>query len=125
MQVEQEFLDLHTGRSVTESNYIRNCINTFDLLMMSTCFARNMQRTEINVLYKRILRHVGHLPYAIFILNLSTVCDKKNACCVVTFTFTPSDHIGIAHRLIKYCVCCGFYTKPAFFETFRSSSGLP
>ena len=35
MQVEQ--LDLHTGRPLTESDYSRCCINTTDLLMMSTC----------------------------------------------------------------------------------------
>ena len=34
MQVE---LDLHTGWSLTESHYTRCCINTIDLLMMSTC----------------------------------------------------------------------------------------
>jgi hypothetical protein len=36
MQVEQELLELHTGRPLTESDYIRCCINTIDL-MMSTC----------------------------------------------------------------------------------------
>jgi len=35
--VEQELLDLHTGQSVTESDYTRCCINTIDLLTMSTC----------------------------------------------------------------------------------------
>ena len=29
-------LDLHTGRSFTESDFTRCCINTIDLLMMST-----------------------------------------------------------------------------------------
>ena len=33
LQVEQE----HTGRPLTESDYTRCCINTIDLLMMSTC----------------------------------------------------------------------------------------
>ena len=37
MQVEQELLDLHTGRARTESDYTRCCINTTDPLMMSTC----------------------------------------------------------------------------------------
>ena len=36
-QVEQFLLDLHTGRPLTESDYTRRCINTIDLLMMSTC----------------------------------------------------------------------------------------
>ena len=30
-------LDLHTGRPLTKSDYIRCSINTIDLLMMSTC----------------------------------------------------------------------------------------
>ena len=39
MQFEKEFLlDLHAGRSLTESDYTRCRINTTDLLMMSTCF---------------------------------------------------------------------------------------
>ena len=37
MQVEQFLLDLHTGQSLTKSDYTRCCINTTDLLMMSTC----------------------------------------------------------------------------------------
>ena len=37
MRVERELLDPHTGRPLTESDYIRCCINTIDLLMMSTC----------------------------------------------------------------------------------------
>ena len=37
MQVEQFLLDLHTGHPLTESDYTRCCINTVDLLMMSTC----------------------------------------------------------------------------------------
>ena len=37
MQVEQFLLDLHTGLPLTESDYTRCCINTIDLLMMSTC----------------------------------------------------------------------------------------
>jgi hypothetical protein len=37
MQVEQKLLDLHTGRSLTEGDYTKCCINTIDLLMMSTC----------------------------------------------------------------------------------------
>ena len=37
MQVEQKLLDLHTGRPLTESDYTRCCINTIDLMMMSTC----------------------------------------------------------------------------------------
>ena len=37
MQVEQELLDMHTGRPLTESDYTRCCINTIDLLMMRTC----------------------------------------------------------------------------------------
>jgi len=37
MQVEKFLLDLHTGQSVRESDYTRCCINTIDLLMMSTC----------------------------------------------------------------------------------------
>ena len=36
MQVEQELLDLHTGRPLTEGDYTRCCINTVDLLMMRT-----------------------------------------------------------------------------------------
>ena len=36
MQVEQEFLDLHTRQPLTESDFTRSCINTIDLLMMST-----------------------------------------------------------------------------------------
>ena len=36
MQVEQFLLDLHTRRPLTESDYTRYCINTIDLLMMST-----------------------------------------------------------------------------------------
>ena len=37
MQVEQFLLDLHTGRPLTERDYTRCCIDTIDLLMMSTC----------------------------------------------------------------------------------------
>jgi len=37
MHVEQELLDMHTGRPLTESDYTRCCINTIDLLMMGTC----------------------------------------------------------------------------------------
>jgi len=36
MQVEQFLLYLHTGQPLTESDYTRCCINTIDLLMMST-----------------------------------------------------------------------------------------
>ena len=38
MQVEHFLLDLHSGRPLTQSDYTRCCINTIDLLMMSTCF---------------------------------------------------------------------------------------
>ena len=38
MQVEHELFDLHTVRPLTGIDYTRCCINTFDLLMMSTCF---------------------------------------------------------------------------------------
>jgi len=41
MQVEQVLLDLHTGQPLKECDYTRCCINTTDLLMMST-FPRNM-----------------------------------------------------------------------------------
>ena len=37
MQFEQFMLELHTGKSLTESDYTRCCNNTIDLLMMSTC----------------------------------------------------------------------------------------
>ena len=37
MQVEQLLLDLHIGQPLTENDYTRCCINTIDLLMMSTC----------------------------------------------------------------------------------------
>ena len=36
-QLKELLLDLHTGRPLTESNYTRCCINTIDLLIMSTC----------------------------------------------------------------------------------------
>ena len=36
-QIEQELLDLPTGRPLTESDYNRFRINTSDFLMMSTC----------------------------------------------------------------------------------------
>jgi len=37
MQVKMELhLDLHTGRPLTQSDYIRSCINTVVLLRMST-----------------------------------------------------------------------------------------
>ena len=62
MQVEQELLDLHTGRPLTECDLPICCINTIDLLIDEHVFARNMYRIEINVLHKRIVRQVGHLP---------------------------------------------------------------
>jgi hypothetical protein len=34
----EELLDMHTGRPRTERDYTRCCINTIDLLKMSTCF---------------------------------------------------------------------------------------
>jgi len=37
MQVEQFLLNLHTGKPFTESDYTKCCINTTDLLTMSTC----------------------------------------------------------------------------------------
>ena len=37
MQVGKELLDLRTGWPLTESNYDKCCINTIDLLIMSTC----------------------------------------------------------------------------------------
>jgi len=37
MQVDQELLDLHTERPLTESVYTRCCIYSIDLVMMSTC----------------------------------------------------------------------------------------
>jgi len=36
MQVNKELIDLHTGRTLTQSNYTRSCINTIVLLKMST-----------------------------------------------------------------------------------------
>jgi len=36
MQIEQFLLDLHTGQPFTESDYTRCCINTIDLMLMST-----------------------------------------------------------------------------------------
>ena len=67
MQVEQFLLDLHTGRSVTENEYTRCCINTIDLLMMSTCFLETCRGLKWTHYMKRIVRQVGHLPVDIFV----------------------------------------------------------
>ena len=46
MHVEQELLDLLTGRPLTESDYTRCCINTIDLLMMSTCLLETQRGSK-------------------------------------------------------------------------------
>jgi len=44
MQVGQ--LDLHTGQLLIENDYTRCCINTTDLLMMSTCLLETCRRLK-------------------------------------------------------------------------------
>ena len=54
MQVEQELLDLHTGRPPTENDYTRCCINTIDLLMMSTCFLETCKELKYRYYIKEL-----------------------------------------------------------------------
>ena len=58
MQVEQELLDLHTGRPLTESDYTGCCINTIDPLMMNTCLLETCRGLKYTYYIKELCVHL-------------------------------------------------------------------
>jgi len=93
MQVEQfllhlhtELLDLHTGRPLTESDYTR-CINTIDLLMMSTCLletCRGLKQTYYIkefcvklVTYQKIYQDARSAKYNTRAIHHVSACKRK------------------------------------------------
>ena len=82
MQVEQFLLYLHTYNWPPDDEHM---------------FAWNMQRTEINVLYKIIVRQVGHLPEVISRCTVSKILKKK---------------------LFSYVIFCGNEVLQLWFDAF-------
>ena len=61
MQVENELINLHTGRSLTESTITDAVLIQVDFLTMNTLLLETCSVIIMNVLYNGILLQVGHL----------------------------------------------------------------